>query len=145
LKINFNKESYYLTKTAFNSYQYEFQNLQKEVIFNISANNVVSIDYEIEVVAVPSITNFKMELDYPAYTGKKDETISNTGNITLPEGTLVHWKLETNTTDDIQFITKDSTYHFIKSNSQFEYKKRIFSHVNYQIETSNSMLKGMKN
>ena len=138
LKINFNSESYYLTKVAFNTYEYQFQNLQEKINFNLSANDVVSKDYQIKVVSVPSIINFKMELDYPSYTGKKDEIISNTGNITLPEGTLVHWKLNTKTTDSIQFIVKDSSYYFKKNKDLFSYKQRIFSATNYLIATSNS-------
>ena len=57
--------------------------------FYFQANEVRSRDYELIALKSPSITNFKVDLEYPAYTGKSAETLKNTGNATIPEGTQV--------------------------------------------------------
>ncbi len=141
LKINFNNETYFVTKTNFNTYQYHFKQVQHDINFTVSANAIVSKPYTIKVVKVPTITNFKLALNYPLHTGKKNETIQNTGNHTIPEGTQVTWLLQTKTTNTVNWISKKNKANFKKENTSFTYSKRIFNSINYQITTSNTAVK----
>ena len=43
-------------------------------------------------------------MKYPHYVGKRNETIQNTGNITVPEGTRIVWDVITHQTDSVTFI-----------------------------------------
>jgi hypothetical protein len=138
LKINFNNESYFLKQTGFNAFEYEFSQFESSVNFQISANNITSQDYRIDVIKVPSILNFELHLEYPKHTFKKNEIISNTGSVTVPEGTVINWMLATKTTDKIEFITKDSSVNFTKNNSDFKFKQQFFKTTPYQIATHNS-------
>jgi len=140
LKINFNNESYYLTKTDFNRFSYEFKQVSKPISFSLEANDINSKDYQISVLKVPTILNFEMQLDFPKYISKKNKIIKNTGNITVPEGTHITWNLNTKTTDEVLFLIKDSSYNFIKDASSFKYKESIFSTTDYEISTSNSVI-----
>jgi len=138
LKIHFNDESYYLTKTDFNTFSYEFKRVTEPIEFNLHGNNINSLTHKISVIKVPTILNFKMKLDYPIHTAKKNEIISNTGNMTVPEGTNITWSLNTKTTDKVVFIDKDSSDYFLKNKNIFKFNKQVFSALNYQIATSNS-------
>jgi len=141
LKINFNNESYFLNKTDFNTYQYHFKQIQNGIDFNISGNDVISKNYKIAVIQVPNIIHFSMYLNYPTYTGKKDEWIKNTGSHTVPEGTQITWKIKTKTTDKIAFSTLKKQAIFKKEGNLFKYNTRVFKNLNYQIATSNTAIK----
>jgi hypothetical protein len=84
-------------------FYYSFLNVQKERKFKLIADKFESQEYNLRVLPKPVILDFTIYLDYPAYTGKKDEEISNNGDIILPEGTNVTWKFFTKNTDIINF------------------------------------------
>jgi hypothetical protein len=141
LKINLSKnESYYLSKIDFNKFRYEFPQLNNDIIFSLEANDIISKDYKISVLKVPTILNFEMQLNYPSYIAKKNKIIKNTGNITVPEGTNITWNINTKTTDEVLISLKDSTYNFIKETSNFKFKKNVFSTFDYEISTSNAII-----
>ena len=93
--INYNGETYYLQQTAPGFFEYMFQQPVEPIDFSLKANKVTSREYVLDVVKTPSLLNFEMVLDYPSYTGKKDETLKSAGNATIPEGTRVAWKVLT--------------------------------------------------
>ena len=47
-------------------------------MFSLLANDVVSKEYELSVVNVPTLVGFDMTLDYPSHTQKRDETLKST-------------------------------------------------------------------
>jgi hypothetical protein len=106
-------------------------------VFNFSSNGVRSRDYTLVALKTPSIQNFRMLLDYPNYTNKPSEVLKGTGNATFPEGTEVKWEIKGQNTDSINLITKDTTLNFTKEDGQFEFSKRIYSDLQYQLSTSN--------
>src|SRR5690606_8623897 len=71
--ISFGNESYYLENTAVGEFQYRFAKPVKDVDFHIQANLVTSKDYVLKVIEVPVIANFEMQLNFPAYLGKRSE------------------------------------------------------------------------
>ena len=105
--------------------------------FYFEANEVRSRTYDLVALKSPSITNFNVDLQYPAYTGKSSEILKNTGNATIPEGTQVKWLLTAKHTDLIQLVTEDTTQVFQAAEAGFELEKRVFSNLPYQITTSN--------
>ncbi|MFK7781575.1 hypothetical protein [Psychroserpens sp.] len=144
-QIHYNGQSYFLQQTAPGQFEYLFPQLKDALSFNLSANDVRSKDYDIKVTKVPTLVNFEMVLDYPAYTLKKDEVLKSTGSSTIPEGTNVTWKVSTRSTDEVALYAKD-TLSFINLNEgQFEASKRIFNNTDYSISTSNVNLKDYEN
>jgi len=141
LKINFNNESYYLSKSDFNTFIYEFKQVNNPIDFTLSGNDISSISHHISVVKVPTILKFEMQLNYPKHTAKKNEIIANTGNITVAEGTSIVWILNTKTTDEVLFSLKDTSFVFQKESSNFKYEQEVYSTTDYQISTSNASIK----
>ncbi|SNR40887.1 protein of unknown function [Lutibacter agarilyticus] len=141
-KIYFNNENYYLENLGFGKFQHTFSSINQSFFFYIEANGVVSNAYKINAIATPVITNLTMVLNYPAYTGKTNEVIKNTGNAIVPQGTKIDWQINTHQTNQVSFITKDAVINFNKStNDYFSFSKRIFKTEHYKINTSNSQLK----
>lgn len=143
--INFNGESYYLQQTAPGFFEYTFQLPTDRIQFNLKANKVTSRDYTLDVIKTPSLLNFEMELNYPTYTGKKDEVLKSTGNATIPEGTRVKWNLKTKNTENVALKTPDTTYFFDASGENFYFEKSIFNKWAYTITTSNERLQDYEN
>tara|TARA_R110002072_G_scaffold7503_2_gene40418 strand:- start:158011 stop:161460 length:3450 start_codon:yes stop_codon:yes gene_type:complete len=143
--IVYNGDSYYLKQTAPGVFEHTFDQPTEATNFRLSANKVISKEYVLEVVKTPSLVAFEMELDYPGYTGKRDEVLKSTGNATIPEGTRVTWRVQTKNTDEVALKTRDTTYLFEQSNQDFNYNKAVYQKLDYSINTSNVNLRDYEN
>lgn len=138
--VFFNNESY-LLKDVNGNFSHQFTSLKEPVEFYLEANGVRSKPYQLQVLKTPTVTGFEMHMNYPAYTGKKDKLIKNTGNATIPEGTTITWNITTKATDSMKFISGKSDVFSLKSDNDFSISKRVKNDLNYQITTSNKSLK----
>ncbi|MEM7187699.1 MAG: DUF4175 family protein, partial [Bacteroidota bacterium] len=143
--ISFNNETYYLEQTAPGRFEYTFSQPTDDLKFRLSANKVRSMEYTLEVVQTPSLLAFEMFLDYPSYTGRKDESLKSTGNATVPEGTRVTWKVSTKNTDQVQLKLKDTALNFIAQDQEYNLQRGIYRKLDYAITTSNNDLKEYEN
>jgi len=147
ITVNYNGENYYLNKQNSGVFSYEFEMPSEQIDFYLKANEVVSNLYTIEVVAAPKIIDFQMLLNYPEYIGKTEETVKNTGNATIPEGTNITWKISSENTEWMHFINKTNKLNpfgdpLVKDKTGlFKISKKIKRNTNYQINTSNKNLK----
>lgn len=139
--IFYNSQSYFLQNQN-GTFSYTFTDTRKDLNFYLEANGITSENYQLKVVKTPTIQNVSIDLMYPKYIGKKNETINNTGTILIPEGTKTTWSVATNQTDSVAFILDNNKDNFKQSKSNvFTYSKRILKPFQYQIATSNSELK----
>lgn len=141
-KINFLNENYYLENKGFGKFQYVFSSVTKPINFYLEANGVTSKTHQINCIATPVITNLKMVMNYPNYTGKKNEVIQNTGNAIVPQGTKISWQVETHQTKTVSFNSnQEEIENFTQSaEDYFSYSKQLFKSINYKISTSNKQL-----
>ncbi|KAA3623331.1 MAG: DUF4175 family protein [Flavobacterium sp.] len=151
--ISYNNETYYLQQTAPGFFEYTFLQPSEAIDFRLQANKVVSREYNIAVVKTPSMRAFEMYLDYPAYTGKKDEVLKSTGNATIPEGTNVSWRVNTLNTSAVALKTRDTIFDFnttemvnsTGAEQQYELNRRVYRKLDYAITTSNENLQEYEN
>ncbi len=135
------KESYFMEAVQPGVFEYRFTKPNKNVPFHIEANAVLSEEYELEVVAVPTISNFEMRLQFPAYLNRKPEIVKGSGNAIIPEGTQVSWRVETIATRQVQFSEGNVLTNFKESDKGFSYSKSVFQNTEYQILTSNNKVR----
>ena len=131
-------ESYFMESDKAGEFQFVIPKPNKNLEFHIEANNVLSHDYELKVVTVPSIANFEMVLNFPGYLNKKSETIKGTGNAVIPEGTRITWKMNTLATQKVDWMDAAGKASFSKQENTFLLSKNISQNTDYQILTSNS-------
>lgn len=141
VSIHFNNENYILKNTRSGNFEYSFENCKEPVSFYLEANGIKSHDYLLGVIPVPTITGFEMLLDYPGYTGKNDETIRNTGNGVIPEGTRIIWNIVSRQTDSLTFLSSRRAFFERETSNNFTFKKQLKDNLSYQIITSNKHLK----
>ena len=141
VQINYNNETYYLKQLNTGVFEYVFAQPSDNIMFRLSANNVSSRTYNLEVLNAPILLSFDMVLDYPAYTKKMDEIVKNSGNAIVPQGTKVKWNLKTKWTESVTFQSRDSMVNFTKEGGVFNFSQRVFKSLNYTLNTSNNTLK----
>ncbi|WP_299332814.1 DUF4175 family protein [uncultured Psychroserpens sp.] len=144
-QIHFNEQSFFMQQTAPGQFEFVFAQPKESLTFSLSANDVLSKNYTIDIIKVPTLVSFEMALDYPAYTRKQDEVLKSTGNSTIPEGTKVTWKVNTKSTNEVVFYSKDTLAFEPVSEGKFEAAKRIYNNTDYSISTSNKQLKDYEN
>ena len=141
VQIHFNEEYYLLKDKTSGNFSYSFGNLKENISFYLEANDVRSKEYTINIIKIPTVVGFEMFLEFPTYTGKKNESILNTGNTAVPIGTRVTWSIKTRETDSLAFINYD-VFPFERNNkNNFSYTRRLLQDIEYQIATSNFNLK----
>lgn len=143
--IVYNGQTYYMQQTAPGMFEYAFQQPLENIDFNLKANKVSSRKYTLEVVKTPSLLNFEMVLNYPAYTKKSNEILKSTGNATIPEGTRVKWQVSTKNTQTVVLKTADTSYSFTSKGANFNFEKGIYNKFDYAITTSNEKLRDYEN
>ncbi len=120
------------------TYQYTLSPPVSTSVFSFKANNVNSRAYELVALKAPAIVDFNINLEYPAYLNKPNETLKSTGNALMPEGTKVTWEITGADTENIRLITSDTTLNFAKKDNAFDLSKRVYKDMEYQLTTSNS-------
>lgn len=141
LNIQYADQQFLMNKKSQDSFQYSFKNVQENVEFNFSDGEFTSKSYTLKVQPKPLLVDFSILIDYPAYINKKNQTINNTGDLVIPEGTQVKWLFRTVETDELIFITKDSAINLAQSaENEFTFKDRFYYSQQYGISTSNKYL-----
>ncbi len=142
VKIVYNNQTYFTKNEGDGVFSFTFLNIIKPVDFYFESGEVASPFYSITVIKTPLIKKIKIKLDYPYHTKKQDETIENTGNFILPEGTNVEWNIDSKQTDSVAFIDGERRMFFKRiKTDKFNYKKKITSNLEYKISSSNTNLK----
>lgn len=139
--IFINGESYFMENSKLGEFQFKITKPMTDVLFHLEGNAVSSEEYQLKVVAVPTIANFEMQLNYPSYLNRKLEVVKGTGNAVIPEGTKVTWKISTLATQDIHYLSETARFKFIKEADLFSLSKNIVQNTDYQVVTSNERIK----
>ncbi len=140
--ILINNSRFKLEKHNNISFSYIFKNLQKNVKFRLSGDEVTSDEYELKVLPRPIVLDFIIELDYPSYTGKTDESLKNAGDHIVPAGTKVSWSIFTKDTRELMFRLGEKQV-LLKpdNNNVFKFSSTFLNNNNYVIRTINEYMK----
>src|SRR3990170_5263863 len=123
-----------------NTFSYTFENLQKEFDFQFEAAGFFSETFHMSIVSRPELAGFNVDLNFPAYIKRKNESLLNAGNLEVPEGTVVNWKLSTENANRASIVfAADSSRDAFQSpdNKVFTYKKLFKRPDQYEIILEN--------
>ncbi|MDD5693757.1 MAG: hypothetical protein PHD61_00425 [Bacteroidales bacterium] len=119
-------------------FSYLFRNIQQNIVFFITSDRYRSNRQEITVIPSPVIGRFEIRIQPPAYTGRKEEVMENTGDLIVPEGTRLLWKFFTTDTDSILFSVDDRRQVLGQlGNNVFTYEHSCFRSSYYSVKTIN--------
>ncbi|HUH32993.1 MAG TPA: hypothetical protein VLZ28_03515, partial [Daejeonella sp.] len=94
--------SYKLEKESVVRFSYTFKNIQKDKKIRLTSGEFASSVYALTVKKKPSLIRFDVYLNYPAYLKKQDEVVANSGDLTIPAGTVIKWDFKTENTEKLQ-------------------------------------------
>ena len=141
--IEVDNYQYRLVKEEPDLFSYKFNNVQKNTAFRLYSSGVESKKYTLDVLEKPNLLGFDVKLDYPSYTQRRDEELSNIGDLVLPAGTKIDWVFKTDKTDqiNIRFSSEDDLYQVERIGDKlFTYDKLILNDENYRLYVSNDQL-----
>lgn len=131
-----------LQKKSTVSFSHKFKNIITDTKFRLVADKYSSAEYTLKVIPKPIILNFDAEIVYPAYTGKKQETFSNKGDLVVPQGSYVEWSFYTRDTRRINFALNQQEIQLEEpSANTFRIKRRFLSNATYSVKTENEFLR----
>ena len=124
-------------------FNYTFKNLQKSKHLRLRAGEFSSEDYLLEVKAKPTLLNFDVFLEYPAYLNKSNENLENSGDLNVPEGTRINWKFKAQNSDQID-IKMDNKSFLLKQaeNNRFNFSYRAMKNLTYSVRPLNKEVSG---
>lgn len=141
--IDVDNVQYRLVKESPNTFSYRFSNVQKSTKFKLFSSGVESKPYELNVLRKPNVLGFDVELDFPAYTQRKDEKLSSIGDLVVPQGTNIDWVFNAEHTDaiDLKFTGSDDRVEAKRfSDDLFTYQKQVMEDQGYKLYISNKAL-----
>lgn len=142
LFIQSGQANYRMEKKSNILYIFTFRNLQQNTPFIIKADRYNSVEYLIKILPKPIILSFDIQADYPAYIGKKNEILSNTGDITIPAGTKLSWKFYTRDTRKLTFRIGGKSENLVSDKSNaFTKVMRMLSASAYSVIVENEYFK----
>ena len=139
--INSQNAKHKLIKLSSIHFQYTFNNVQNNIDFFLSADEVTTHEYSLTVLPKPVLLDFETEIIYPKYINRKNETLNNTGDLIIPLGTDVSWKFFTKDVSRISVRFVDNTMVLDnKSSNVFSCSKKFFNNQSYSISTENDFI-----
>ena len=140
--IHSNLGTYNLKKVSNTLFEHEFTNVNENLEFTCESNGFKSEQFLVNVLQKPTIDKMTIDLLYPKHTQLKNETLNNIGDITVPEGTLIDWKLKGQNTTELVVVLNDTTLKLKPDlTGEYAFKHTVFESMNYQLILSSNDLK----
>jgi hypothetical protein len=138
VSIQYEGNTFKMEKGSNVAFDYTFRNVQHDETFTFKAAGYESKEYKLVALPEPLVVGFDVKLHYPAYLGKKDESLHNTGDLSIPQGTTVQWNFNTNNTDKLQVKFNDSNNSLNPSaKDAYSYTRRFMQSGTYSVSASN--------
>lgn len=127
-----------LKKISGTTFQHIFSKIQKSFKFQLEGAGFFSSTYELVVNERPDLIAMTIAVESPAYTGGERKVVSNTGNITVLEGSSVRWEVSTASSDSIRFSMGSKTLEDTRvTENLFQVDQRISKSSSYEIDLYN--------
>jgi len=123
------------------NFSYLFENLQQGFEFQFEAAGFFSDPFQVTMVVRPELVQFKVDLEYPRYIQRQNEKLINTGNLEVPEGTIIRWNLSTLNADKstITFNSEKIPHKLDPVSDQtFSFSRQFKNPDNYEIALANN-------
>lgn len=127
-----------LSKYNTDVFGFKLNNINNPMDFQFEAAGYYSDTYKISLLDRPELRTFSIDLDYPRYTRLEDEIITNTGNLLIPEGTQIQWKLNTSHTESASLVINEEVSPFNHGEGkEFQLEKMALSDFSYNLRLNN--------
>jgi hypothetical protein len=141
--IRINQYQYRLKKESPSNFSYVFKNVFEDTKFELFSGKIKSIEHDLKVLPKPTLVQLEVNLQFPAYTGRKQESIRNNGDLVVPVGTRASWKLDAKHTNSLQYIFEDDavkTDASLVDEGRFSFQRTLKKDGQYKIYINNARI-----
>lgn len=134
---------YKLQKEENNKFSYTFSKVNDNTKFRLTANGYNSKSYDLAVLKKPVIQGLQVAVDYPAYTGRKDEQLENVGDLVVPAGTNITYMLKAANANEmaVRYGYKTAQTATKTGDDLFSFGLKAMTDLRYTLFLSNQNLK----
>jgi hypothetical protein len=137
LYIEIGGMQYFMNDSA-QYFTYKLNSLKQDVSFKLVNEFYSSDNYFIKCIPVPILKNISLQVIPPEYTGSESFTVSGTGNVVFPYGSILQWNINTLDTDSL-FLVSDSLIYFSNTeDNNYTFENRYFKDFNYGLLLKNN-------
>ncbi|MEA3447184.1 MAG: DUF4175 family protein [Bacteroidota bacterium] len=140
--IHFSGNHLMMQKKKANLFTYKFKSINNSMSFHLEAADVISDQYNIEVLPTPVLTEFRIKTEPPAYTGESVQELKNQGDINMPAGSAVQWYFNTRETEKLCIVfSNTSVLEAVSNNAIFSADTTLIRSTAYRISMANEYFK----
>ncbi|MCB9260751.1 MAG: hypothetical protein H6607_00020 [Flavobacteriales bacterium] len=139
--LNLDGNKFKMTNQQIGHFTYTIKKVGKTMDFHFLADDFESNTYTLKTLSKPTLVGYETFMDYPEYTGLKDEWIKNTSEVTVPVGTQIKWKINAKNAEEAIFDFDGKSTKIKPSAGRFEFAQRILKSNRFNIKTSNTDVK----
>lgn len=114
-----------MKKLSTGSFGFVFEDVRAPITFSLSAAEVGSEDYRIEVLPFPKLLRSRAHINYPDYTGLKDEELLNRSQLKLPEGSTIQWAFDLKNVESASLVSAVMTEPLEQNEGMFAVEKTV--------------------
>ena len=121
-------------------FKFTFNKVQTDFRYSLESSDYFSEPKSVKVYSRPDIKTFSTQILYPKYTGQENQTLTNTGNIKVPEGSSIIWHIKTVASDSayISFKPNNTLIPLQNTDKQlFTYDYKAFENTEYGLSLQN--------
>ncbi len=130
-----------LARRGGGQFGFTFRGVQQPIRFRLEGGGFQSEEYTLNVVQRPDLREFEVAIAYPTYLRKPAETVRNTGNLTVPEGSTLTWRFQTTATEGLQlaFHQPEEVVRATAENGTFQATRRMLASQEYEVQLRNPL------
>lgn len=136
-----NNQKFRLNRSNDGQFIFKYPSISNDKTIRFSAAGFDSKLYTINVINRPELRDLSVKIDYPEYTGLKDESRSNTGSFIVAEGTKITWDISSSDAEKGFFIVDSDTSNMLANGDHFEFSRVIKNSLQYELALSNQYAK----
>ncbi len=123
-------------------FSYVFKNVHTDIPFSLFSTDVQSSLFVLKILPKPTLIDFQVQVNYPAYTGKASEVFSNTGDLIVPQGSHIKWNFQTRDVEHLTFFFGDEKQDFQPDeNGRLSISHQAMREMKYGFFSSNRYVK----
>ena len=118
-----------------NSFEFEIPNVQNSSSLHFEAGGFKSPYYDLNIALKPSLLAYSANLIFPKYLKRQNETVSNMGELSIPQGTTIQWNFNTQHVDELKILPEDKIIE--QENNAARFSKKYMHSASLKVKTSN--------
>lgn len=120
-------------------YSFTYPRIQSAKKFKIEAAGFRSKEYTLSLIERPDLISMNISIENPQYTGGERQVVSNTGDITIAEGSQVRWDIEALSTNIALLLIHTDSFPISRiSQNRYAVEKRLFRSGSYRLVLKNN-------